>query len=133
MTPTQQQLLASSNPRTNATWVAFFVDPFRVTFEWIGDGIAWLGGDRPIDRVEVALVREGFSPPEVSVPRGTMVVWRNLDSVAHLLTSSILGVESVMLEPMQSFSIHVPYRGTYYVESVREDTPSTVRGTIRVS
>ena len=49
ITPRQKAVLANSKPSSPAEWAGYVGGPFVVWLDWTGDGIAWLGGQRPAD------------------------------------------------------------------------------------
>ena len=126
LTPHQRALLDSSNPRTPGQWLGYFVAPVQVGVEWIGDGVAWLRGDRPVSSVEVEIRGFAFEPAELTVNRGTTVRWRNVDGVAHTVTSDgSHAFDSGWLEPEKAFAYTFTERGTYaYFGSVDYDDPT---------
>ncbi len=67
-------------------------------------------------QIPVGIVEFSFAPGEVAVPRGTTVVWTNLDSVAHTVTSTEpggVGFDSGQIEPGGSFSFTFEEPGRY--------------------
>jgi plastocyanin len=119
VTPRQRAVAVDAPPRSVAGLVTYVAGPFGVVFDWIGDGISWLGGKHPA--LEVTVDRDNFAmqPREVHVARGTTVIWRNVDQLgeAHTVTDvNPVGFKSDFLEPDESFSFVFTERGrvTYY-------------------
>lgn len=118
VTKRQQAVAANSHPSNFSQWVDYVTGPFLVTTDWIGDGIKWLGGDRPARLVSVALSDYAMQPQEIHVLRGTTVVWRNVDELgeAHTITADprqLFSFNSDFLEPDESFQFIFTERGRY--------------------
>jgi plastocyanin len=119
LTPRQKGVAANTNPHTPSEWAAYVSGPFAVGFEWLGDGVAWLRGQRPSSMVTIALDQYEMMPNQIHVARGTTVVWRNVDEVgeAHTVTTDpatwILKFDSDLLLPSEQFQVVFTERGQY--------------------
>jgi len=70
--------------------------------------------DRGPAPVEVRISDVGFSPPTLSVPAGTTIVWRNEGQIVHsLIGADLVFADSTLLEPDQTFSQTFAAPGTY--------------------
>jgi len=119
LTPHQVALAADSNPHTASDWVEYVVGPFAVGFDWIHDGIAWIGGQRPSQQATVLMDQYEFEPPEVHIARGTTVTWRNVDEEgeAHTITadpSQAVKFDSGWVLPDESFQYTFTERGRFF-------------------
>lgn len=64
--------------------------------------------------VEVAIDDAGFSPPTLTIPAGTTVLWRNEGQIVHSLIGADLAfADSTLLEPGQEFRQTFTAPGTY--------------------
>jgi hypothetical protein len=126
LTPHQRAVLDSTAPHTIGQWARFVVAPVRVGLDWVGDGLAWVRGDRPVTLTEVDIDGLDFQPAEMTIGRGTTVLWRNTDNVAHTVTSAAPGLfNSDWLEPEETFSFTFTQRGRYtYFGAVEGNDPS---------
>jgi plastocyanin len=119
VTPRQKALIANSNPKSVGEFAAYLSAPFAVGLEWVGDGAAWLSGQRPSSSVTVALDQYEVVPNVIHVARGTTVIWRNTDELgeAHTVTTDpavwILKFDSDFLEPNEQFQVTFTERGQY--------------------
>lgn len=117
-TLTQQAVLVTSRPGSLAGLGEYLIGPLRVGVEWIGDGIAWLRGNRPARIVLVGLDEFAIHPPEIHVLRGTKVIWRNVDQLgeAHTVTADerqFVSFKSDFLKPDEQFAYLFTERGRY--------------------
>jgi plastocyanin len=126
LTPHQRALLQVTSPRSPEEWARYFLEPVQVGLEWLGDGLAWLRGNRPTQFLEVDIDGFDFRPAEVVVIRGTTVRWRNVDDLAHSVTSATPGLfDSGWLEPEEAFSFTFTERGRYaYFGAIEDNDPS---------
>ncbi len=76
--------------------------------------------DRPVVTVEaspttaeVRIVNFGFEPAELTVVRGTTVIWRNDSATTHTVTAKNGAFDSGLLEAGQTFSWRFSEPGTY--------------------
>jgi plastocyanin len=136
LTPHQRALLDSTAPHTVGQWATFVVAPVQVGLDWVGDGLAWVRGDRPVTLREVDIDGLDFQPAEITIPRGTTVLWRNTDDLAHTVTSARPGLfNSDWLAPEETFSLTFTQRGRYtYFGAVEGNDPRAhdLRGVIVV-
>jgi plastocyanin len=63
--------------------------------------------------VLVEISRYAYSPDSITVPAGTMVVWRNLDPVLHTVTNAEGKFDSGIIEPGKNFSYTFEDPDTY--------------------
>ncbi|HET6319007.1 MAG TPA: plastocyanin/azurin family copper-binding protein [Chloroflexota bacterium] len=119
LTPRQKAAVTNIQPRSVGELAAYATAPFAVGLDWIGDGVAWLGGTRPSKVVVVALDQYEVRPSEIHIARGTRVIWRNTDELgeAHTVTADpgtwLLQFDSGWLEPDEQFEITFTDRGQY--------------------
>ena len=118
VTPRQQAVAANSRPQSASQWVDYFVGPFAVGFDWLHDGVNWLGGQRPSQQVTVDMGDYEFQPVEISIARGTTVTWRNTDELgeAHTVVADdgqLVKFGSDPLEPDESFTYTFTERGRF--------------------
>ncbi|MDQ3811466.1 MAG: hypothetical protein M3336_14365 [Chloroflexota bacterium] len=128
VTPRQRTLLANTNPRTPAEWLDYATAPMAVGVDWLEDGLAWLGGQRPSGEIVVALDRYAMQPSEIHVARGATVIWRNRDQLgqAHTVTAGpgdSLVFDSGWLLPDQQFEFRFAERGEYVYFCRAHGTP----------
>jgi plastocyanin len=89
-----------------------------VWLDWVGDGVAWLGGQRPAKQVLIALDQYEFAPAELRIARGTTVVWRNVDDLgeAHTVTAAphwLVSLDSDFLVPGEEVQFTFTERGEF--------------------
>jgi plastocyanin len=118
VTPRQRAVATNTHPNNVGAFVGYVVGPAQVGLEWIGDGISWLGGNRPPLAVVVGLDQFSVTPPEIHVVRGTTVTWRNVDQLgeAHTVTADpgqATKFDSDFLEPDEQFAFTFTERGRY--------------------
>jgi plastocyanin len=118
VTPRQRDVVSNTHPSSPAAFVAYVVGPAAVGLEWLGDGISWLGGQRPPLAVGVGLDQFAVTPPEIHIVRGTTVTWRNVDDLgeAHTVTADpgqATKFDSDFLEPDEQFAFTFTERGRY--------------------
>jgi plastocyanin len=119
VTPLQKSVVGNTSPHSLGEFAAYVTGPFAVGAEWMGDGIAWLRGNRPPRAVLITLDQYEFSPAEIHVPRGTTVTWRNVDELGepHTVTSRPnvwqLKFDSRELIPGEQFQATFTERGRY--------------------
>jgi plastocyanin len=118
LTPLQKAVANNTHPSTPGEWLNYVVGPVEVAFGWAGDGLAWLGGQRPALEVMVNLDSYTVHPAEIDIARGTTVTWRNVDQLgeAHTVTADpgqLAKFDSDFLEPDESFSYTFTERGRY--------------------
>jgi plastocyanin len=118
LTPLQKTVADNSHPGTPAQWANYFFGPAQVAFAWVGDGMHWLGGQRPALEMVVNMDSYAFSPAEIHIARGTTVTWRNVDQLgeAHTVTADpgqVPKFDSDFLEPDESFSYTFTERGRF--------------------
>ena len=65
------------------------------------------------EAVLVEIKKLAFSPDSITVPAGTVVIWRNLDSVQHTVTSTTSKFDSNIIDPGKDFSFSFLVPGTY--------------------
>jgi plastocyanin len=79
------------------------------------------GGSAPVSRsIDVAITGSGFSPASVTIKAGDTVVWKNNDSVAHVVASNphpvhtdLPGLYSGTLSPGLSYSFVFQKKGAW--------------------
>jgi len=119
VTPLQKSVIGNTNPHSIADVAAYLSGPFGVGFEWVGDGVSWLRGNRPHRSVLLTLSQYEIAPSELHIARGTTVTWRNADELgeAHTVTSDPdvwkLRFDSQELEPGEQFQATFTERGEY--------------------
>jgi hypothetical protein len=112
-TPTEMALARNIRPRSFSGYVAYTMAPFAVGAEWIGKGVAWIGGDRPLHAAYVSIDAGEFSPDEIHVAPGATVTWRNQDLDVHVVVAKNGQFRSGPLEPTDDFSHTFTQRGRY--------------------
>jgi plastocyanin len=142
ITSRQKAVVVNSKPSSPSEWAGYITGPFMVWLDWAGDGMAWLGGQRPSTHIMVRLDQYIVAPDEVRIARGTTVTWRNVDSVgdAHTVTASpgqVVGFGSDWLVPGEQFEFTFTERGrfVYYCREHGEadsSMPIGMAGTIIV-
>ncbi len=131
--PRQMAAVSQVRPHSVGEWWEYATAPLRVGAEWARDGIAWLGGDRPLSRAEVVLSLDGCMPAVVHVTRGATVVWRNADSVARFLVFPESSHSIQRIEPGSTLSAIFPVRGSFeYACSPQPDSSATNLGVVVV-
>ena len=128
VTPHQGAVAANTHPASPQQWVDYVTGPFVVAGDWIHDGIAWLGGQRPPTQVTIALDDYEMQPAEIHIARGTRVIWRNVDAAgeAHTVTAAprqSVSFDSDFLEPDESFAFTFTERGRYLYYCRAHGTP----------
>jgi plastocyanin len=118
ITPRQQEVLRNSRPGGFRGLGNYILGPFAVGFDWLGDGVFWLRGNRPARMLTVNLDQYAMDPAEIHVLRGTTVVWRNVDELgeAHTVTADpgqLVKFDSDFLEPDETFEFVFTERGRY--------------------
>jgi plastocyanin len=118
VTSRQMAVLATTRPGSASEWAAYVTGPLAVGFDWVGDGIGWLGGHRPPTQVVVALNEFDAQPAEIRVQRGATVTWRNVDSLgeAHTVTADVgqlIQFDSAWLLPDDAFEFVFTERGRF--------------------
>jgi plastocyanin len=112
-TPAQKALLKNLQPHTPGELVAYAAAPFVVGAEWVGAGVSWLAGNRPVSQAQVSMTDGEFLPPELHVAPGVTVSWRNEGDDAHAVVADSGLFQSDVLEPGESFSFRFSARGRY--------------------
>jgi plastocyanin len=128
VTPLQLAVAATTRPHSPAEWTIYVGGPLGIGRDWLGDGLAWLSGQRPGTRqVIVDLDQTSLAPGHVRITPGTTVIWRNVDlaGVAHTVSASDGGAfASDQVAPGRSFSHTFTQPGDYaYVSRGGEDSP----------
>jgi len=139
VTPQQRAVVLNTKPSGAAELAHYFTGPVMVWFEWIGDGIAWLGGQRPPTRVLLELDQYAVTPETIRIARGTTVIWRNVDELgeAHTVTAApqqAVSFDSGWLAPTEQFQFTFTERGqfVFYCREHGKPIPSGMAGTIIV-
>jgi plastocyanin len=134
LTPTEQALVRNSRPRSVQGWLAYGIAPFAVTAEWIGKGVGWLGGDRPLHAAYISIGLAEFAPAEVHVAPGATVIWRNQDDDVHVVTADNGQFASPPLNPGEAFAHTFNQRGRtgFYDASYGDFGRTDVVGTVIV-
>jgi plastocyanin len=120
LTPLQRAVAANTHPHTPAEWANYIFGPAGVAFAWVGDGLQWLGGSRPVLQTTVNLDEYAYQPAEIHILRGTTVNWRNVDTLGegHTVTADPGQVPKfdAFIETDDTFSYTFTGRGrfTYY-------------------
>jgi plastocyanin len=118
VTQRQKDVLVNARPASAAEWAAYVTGPIAVGLDWLGDGVAWLGGHRPPRQVVVVLDKFAVQPEEIHIPRGTSVTWLNADQLgeAHTVTADagqLVRFDSDWLEPYERFDFVFTERGRF--------------------
>ena len=134
VTPLQRAVVATVAPRTAAEWSVYVFGPLGVGANWVGDGVAWLRGDRPPTEVIINLDEGRAEPNAVIVGRGATVLWRNIDLTgdAHALTAIDGAFASDWLGPGATFSYTFNERGEFAYASRVEHGEVGIAGVISV-
>jgi len=140
ITPRQVALAAMANPHSAADWAEYVFGPVGVGLDWVHDGIAWIGGQRPTQRATVLMDSLEFAPEEIHVARGTTVTWRNVDQTgeAHSIRADpgqLDFFKSDWIVPDDSFSYTFKERGrfVYYDEADGQPGHEGMSGAVIVS
>jgi plastocyanin len=112
-TPIEAALVLNARPSSLQGWIVYAVAPVAVVAEWVGKGVAWLGGDRPLHVTYVSIGPDGFVPSELHVASGATVIWRNDDEDTRSVASQDGQWASGELEPSETYSVMFPRRGRY--------------------
>lgn len=137
VTPLQRAVVATVPPRSPTDWSTYLFGPLGVGARWLGDGVAWLQGDRPPRQAIVELDDLSVEPERLEIARGTTVVWRNVDleGDAHTVTADGGAFASDWLEPGESFSHIFTERGdyAYYCQAHGGPGGEGMAGVVRVT
>jgi plastocyanin len=139
VTPRQKAVITNIKPANIGEWAGYISGPSLVWFDWIGDGIAWLGGQRPTSQVTIALDQFAATPDTIRIARGTTVTWRNVDELgeAHTVTAGpgqLERFDSDFLVPGERFAYTFTERGSFvfFCREHGEPIPSGMAGTVIV-
>jgi plastocyanin len=118
ISPLQRQVVSNTRPAGPAAVAAYVVGPVAVGAEWLGDGLKWLGGQRPLQQATIDLEEFEVRPAQMRIPRGATVTWRNTDDLgeAHTVTADIgqaIKFDSGFLVPSETFEFTFTERGRY--------------------
>src|SRR5262249_847635 len=69
VTARQKSVATTTEPHNLREWATYLGGPFGVAFDWLGDGIGWLSGDRPSRSIAVNLDQYEIVPSELHIAR----------------------------------------------------------------